>query len=151
LDFLTNIGLICALAGALAAQDSRQDFIDEQTAARAEVGVGPITWSRMVVAYAQKYADEPRGDCDLEHCGGPYGKNLVKGYGILSGRDSVKMWPGEKDNYDYCSNSCVGGECLNYTQVVWRNLVRLGCARVKCDNRRWSPILPAITDGERSY
>ncbi|KAK3435591.1 hypothetical protein EUGRSUZ_C00022 [Eucalyptus grandis] len=133
------------------AQDSRQDFIDEQAATRAEVGVGPMTWSRTAAAYAQKYADEPRGDCDLKHSGRPYGKNLVKGYGVLSSRDSVKMWAGEKDNYDYCSNSCVGGECLHNTQVVWRNSVRLGCARVKCDNGRWSTILPAITDGERLH
>jgi len=52
LDFLTINGLICALASVLAAQDSRQDFIDEQIAARAEVGVGPMTWSRTVAAYA---------------------------------------------------------------------------------------------------
>ncbi|KAK3430396.1 hypothetical protein EUGRSUZ_E01954 [Eucalyptus grandis] len=123
--------------GQIDAQDSRQDSIDEQTAARAEVGVGPMTWSRTVAAYAQKYADEPKGDCDLERSGGPYSKNL--------------MWAGEKDNYDYCSNSCVGGKCLHYTQVVWRNSVRLGCARVKCDNGRRSTILPAITDGERPY
>jgi pathogenesis-related protein 1 len=44
------------------------------------------------------------------------------------------MWVDEKPNYDYASNSCVGGECLHYTQVVWRNTLRIGAAKVRCNN-----------------
>ncbi|KAK9988777.1 hypothetical protein SO802_029016 [Lithocarpus litseifolius] len=44
------------------------------------------------------------------------------------------MWVAEKPKYDYNSNSCVGGECHHYTQVVWSNSVRLGCAKVRCNN-----------------
>ncbi|KAF8027876.1 hypothetical protein BT93_E0716 [Corymbia citriodora subsp. variegata] len=153
--FIHIIGLICALAGVSAAQNSRQDFVHEHNAARAEVGVGPISWNRTVAAYAQKYANERKGDCNLEHSRGPYGENLAEGYGVLSARDSVKMWAGEKDHYDYGSNSCVGGECLHYTQVVWRNSVHLGCARVKCDNGWWFVICsydpPGNYEGERPY
>ncbi|XP_030523317.1 basic form of pathogenesis-related protein 1-like [Rhodamnia argentea] len=154
--FIHITGLISSLsADVSAAQSSHQDFVDEHNAARAEVGVGPIAWNGTVAAYAQKYADERIGDCNLEHSGGPYGENLAEGYGVLSGRDSVKMWVGEKDNYDYDSNSCVGGECLHYTQVVWRKSVHLGCARVKCDNGWWFVICnyapPGNYEGERPY
>ncbi|KAJ0081016.1 hypothetical protein Patl1_11476 [Pistacia atlantica] len=104
------------------------------------VGVGPITWNYSVAAYAQNYVDQRRGDCDLDHSMGPYGENLAEGYGTLNGMDTVKMWVSEKPNYDYASNSCVGDECLHYTQVVWRKSTQLGCGRVKCQNGWWFVI-----------
>ena len=63
----------------------------------------------------------------------PFWAQKVETNGVL-GIDVVKLWVNEKANYDYNSNSCVGGECLHYTQVVWRNSVRLGCAKVRCNN-----------------
>jgi pathogenesis-related protein 1 len=77
-----------------------------------------------------------RGSCQLVHSGGPYGENLAWSSADLTVTAAVNMWVGEKPNYNYNSNSCVGGECLHYTQVVWRNSVRLGCAKVKCNNGR---------------
>ncbi|KAK3435587.1 hypothetical protein EUGRSUZ_C00017 [Eucalyptus grandis] len=101
--------------------------------------------------------DERRGDCGLAHSEGPYGENLAEGegHGVLNSRDSVTMWVEENDNYDPGSNSCVRGECLHYTQVLWRNSVHLGCARVKCDNGQWFVICsynpPSNYDGEWPY
>ena len=68
------------------------------------------------------------------HSGGPFGENIAWGSGDLKGTDAVNMWVDEKPNYDYNSNSCVGGECLHYTQVVWLNSVGLGCAKVQCNS-----------------
>ncbi|XP_031256903.1 basic form of pathogenesis-related protein 1-like [Pistacia vera] len=104
------------LAHILQAQYSHQDYVNAHNAIRAHVGVGPITWNYSVAAYTQNYADQRRGDCDLDHSMGPYGENLAEGYGNLNGVDAVKMWVSEKPNYDYASNSCVGHECLHYTQ-----------------------------------
>ncbi|KAK9988775.1 hypothetical protein SO802_029014 [Lithocarpus litseifolius] len=44
------------------------------------------------------------------------GENLAWGSRDLSGTAAVNMWVAEKPKYDYDSNSCVGGECLHYTQ-----------------------------------
>ncbi|KAK4856576.1 hypothetical protein QYF36_018911 [Acer negundo] len=79
------------------------------------------------VAHAQ-------GDCKLVHLGGPYGENIAWSSGDLTGTTVVKLWVDEKPKYNYNSNSCIGGECIHYTQVVWHNSVHLGCAKVKCDN-----------------
>ena len=112
-----------------------QDFIDEHNKARAEVGVGPITWNDTLAAYAQKYADSKIDTCEMVHSEGPYGENLAEGHGEMTGAQAVKFWVTEKDNYDYASNKCVGDdECGHYTQVVWRNSTRLGCASAKCKN-----------------
>ncbi|XP_047318483.1 pathogenesis-related leaf protein 6-like [Impatiens glandulifera] len=119
------------------AQNSPQDYVDAHNAARAQVGVGPIAWDENVAAFARSYASQRAGDCDLRHSGGPYGENLAQGTGDLTGRDAVNLWIGEKPFYNYGSNTCVGGECLHYTQVVWRNSVRLGCARVPCNGGGW--------------
>ncbi|XP_021776104.1 basic form of pathogenesis-related protein 1-like, partial [Chenopodium quinoa] len=126
---------ILAFAQLCNAQNSPQDYVDAHNAARAAVGVGNIQWTDdQVAAYAQQYANQRINDCALQHSQGQYGENLAGGSGELSGTDAVQMWVNEKANYDYNSNSCVGGDCLHYTQVVWRNSVRLGCARVQCNN-----------------
>ena len=118
------------------AQDSPDDYVNEHNAARSQVGVPNIVWDNTVAAFAQDYANQRQGDCNLIHSGGggKYGENLAGSSGDLSGDDAVTMWVGEKSNYDYNSNSCVGGECLHYTQVVWKNSVRVGCAKVRCNN-----------------
>ncbi|KAK4792902.1 hypothetical protein SAY86_023337 [Trapa natans] len=137
-------------------EKSYQDFVDTHNSIRAEVGVGPIAWNHTLAAYTQKYANERIQDCDMEHPSGtPYGQNQAVGYGEMTGEQAVKFWGTEKPNYDYESNKCVGGECMHYTQIVWRNSVHLGCARVKCTNG-WMYVIcsydpPGNYVGERPY
>ena len=116
------------------AQNSPQDYLNAHNAARARVGVGPMRWDAKVASYAQNYVNKLKVSCKLVHSGGPYGENLAWGSNDLSGTAAVNMWVAEKTKYDYNSNSCVGGECRHYTQVVWSNSVRLGCAKVRCNN-----------------
>ncbi|KAL6347789.1 hypothetical protein AAG906_026318 [Vitis piasezkii] len=78
------------------AQNSPQDYLDAHNVARAEVGVESLTWDDTVAAYAQNYANQRFGDCNLVHSGGPY--------------------------------------------VIWRNSLRLGCARVQCNSGGWFVI-----------
>ncbi|KAG2238103.1 hypothetical protein Bca52824_092676 [Brassica carinata] len=103
----------------LRAQDSPQDFLDAHNQARAAVGVDPLGWDETVAAYARDYANQRRGDCALEHSSGPYGEHFLE----------------QQADYDYGSNTCASGkQCGHYTQIVWKNSVRLGCAKVSCDN-----------------
>ncbi|KAM1760672.1 hypothetical protein ACFX12_003520 [Malus domestica] len=158
------VAVLCIVVMALSqvhpshAQNSQQDFLNAHKAARAQVNVPDIVWDNAVAAYAQNYANSRIGDCNLVHSNsnGTYGENLAKGSGSFTGVAAVNLWVAEKPNYDYNSNSCVGGQqCLHYTQVIWKNSVKLGCARVQCTNGWWfvtcnySP--PGNYVGQRPY
>ncbi|KAI3958836.1 hypothetical protein MKX01_023512 [Papaver californicum] len=115
------------------AQISPEDYLAPHNLARAAVNVTPLGWDDIVASYATDYAKQRADDCKLVHStGGPYGENLAMSTGDLAAGDAVNLWVDEKSNYDVESNSCQGGECLHYTQVVWRNTYRLGCASVNC-------------------
>ncbi|XP_010527028.1 PREDICTED: pathogenesis-related protein 1-like [Tarenaya hassleriana] len=129
--------LALVMAQTLQAQDSPQDYVNAHNRARAEVGVGPVSWDNTVAAFAQNYARQRAGDCRLIHSGGGgrYGENLAMSTGGLTGVDAVALWVNEKVDYDYNSNTCRPGKvCGHYTQVVWRNTVRIGCAKVRCNS-----------------
>ena len=134
----------------------KKAFLDAHNAIRAEVGVGPMTWNKTLENYAQKYANSRLSkNCEFEHSGGPYGENLAEGYGEMTG-DAVRYWATEKSKYDYASNSCAQNDiCGHYTQVVWRNSVRLGCATVNCGKGLVFSICnydpPGNYMGERPY
>ncbi|PSS02749.1 Basic form of pathogenesis-related protein like [Actinidia chinensis var. chinensis] len=147
--------MVLAMVHSSLAQNSPQDYLNAHNAARAAVGVGPIRWDNNLANYARNYANSRINDCNLVHSKGPYGENLAKGTPGLTGRDSVKMWVDEKKYYNYNSNSCIGGVCGHYTQVVWSRSVRVGCARVKCRNGWWFIICsydpPGNVIGQRPY
>ncbi|KAF7802774.1 pathogenesis-related leaf protein 6-like [Senna tora] len=142
MDFYTSsLALFCSTLFFLQishAQNSPQDYLDAHNVARAQVGVANITWDNTVATYALNYANSRKSDCRLVHSNGPYGENLAEGSGSFTGTAAVNLWVEEKPYYNYSANSCVGGQqCLHYTQVVWQNSVRLGCARVQCNNGWW--------------
>ncbi|EOA15870.1 hypothetical protein CARUB_v10007846mg [Capsella rubella] len=119
----------------LKAQDRPRDFLEAHNRARAEVGVGPLRWDEEVAAYARNYANERKGDCVMKHSSGPYGENIAWSSGSMTGVAAVDMWVGEQSDYDYDSNTCAWDkQCGHYTQVVWRNTEKLGCAKVRCKN-----------------
>ena len=110
-----------------------------------------------MAAYAQQYADQRIKNCALQHSGGSYGENIaVGGRGDFSGTDAVQLWVNEKGDYDYDSNSCAGEQCGHYTQVVWHNWIRVGCAsRVQCSSGQFFMTCnydpPGNHIGERPY
>ncbi|KAL2476820.1 CAP superfamily protein [Forsythia ovata] len=95
----------------------------------------PLSYGKnTLAAYAYKYATHRSADCAMEHSEGPYGENLAAGSWNVSAKEAVEMWIEEKKFYNKKSNTCDGGECLHYTQVVWADTHWVGCARVKCQD-----------------
>ncbi|PON86804.1 Cysteine-rich secretory protein, allergen V5/Tpx-1-related [Trema orientale] len=133
----TGIVLGLAIIQTSNAQDTPQDYLDAHNSARDEYCIDELRSDDKLASYAEQYASKHINDCNLVHSGGPYGENLAWSGGELSGVDAVKMWVNEKVNYDENSNTCALGKvCGHYTQVVWRNSVRLGCAKVRCNGNK---------------
>ena len=124
----------------LTAQEVRQ-VLTAHNKIRAEVDVGPLAWSEKLAIYAQEWADHlastsrrmehrPRsGTWKQEH-----GENLFMGtagyYGVA---DAVSTWGREKSAYhgkpiDMSTLYTYG----HYTQLVWKNTKKIGCAKVEC-------------------
>lgn len=139
------------------AQNFSQDCLTPHNTARAEVRVPPLTWSTTLENYARDYANKRIGDCSLVHSNGRYGENLAWSSGELSCSAAVRLWVAEKAYYNYNSNSCAAGRvCGHYTQVVWRNTVNVGCARVRCNNNKGTFVIcsyspPGNYVGQRPY
>ncbi|GAB4838374.1 hypothetical protein Ancab_027908 [Ancistrocladus abbreviatus] len=112
----------------------RTEFLAAHNAARKEVGVGPLAWDETLEAYAKEYAKTRSADCQPVHSGGPYGENLVLSSTPLSPAATTQYWIDEKRFYNHDTNTCNGGECRHYTQLVWRASTHLGCANATCTN-----------------
>ncbi len=93
----------------------------------ASPAIPPLVWSSQVASVAQAYAKK----CVFQHSGGSYGENLFASSGNSTPASVVKDWASEASGYDYATGAC-SGVCGHYTQVVWRDSVRLGCGMANC-------------------
>ncbi|KAH9806036.1 SCP domain-containing protein [Citrus sinensis] len=90
--------------------------------------------------YARWWANQRKADCKLQHSfpedNFKLGENIFWGSGSTwTPRDAVSVWAGEEKYYTYATNTCQEGQqCGHYTQIVWKNTRRIGCARVVCDS-----------------
>lgn len=100
----------------------------------------PLAWNFQLEKYARWWAGQRKGDCKLQHSfpedDFKLGENIFWGSGSAwRPLDAVTSWASEVKYYTYATNSCEAGQmCGHYTQIVWRNTQRMGCARVVCDN-----------------
>ena len=152
---LKRLLLICCLVPTLSAQALDVDA-DRMVAAhnrwRETVGAPPLAYSPELAASAQKWANHLKqsNQCRMQHSkpNGRYGENLYWASAIkwsdgrrelqkVSPKKVVDDWASERANYDYKNNSCATGKmCGHYTQVVWKNTTRVGCAVAVCDDSR---------------
>ena len=111
-------------------------IVAAHNAVRAAVSPAPATplpqmqWSEEDAAVARAYAAK----CVFAHNAqrGQRGENIYASGGTgKTPNDVVQNWASESKNYTYATNQC-SGVCGHYTQVVWRESVKLGCAAQKC-------------------
>jgi pathogenesis-related protein 1 len=142
---------------------------DEINRVRAAVGVAPLRWNASLAATAQNWASSctdqaaPSGLIDYNgsrSSGYPYtiGETLF-GQSGSSGTpvqiQAVNAWSSEAAAYDAATGSC-SGNCLHYTQVVWRSTLEVGCGVAVCPQLAYRHTVvcnwaPAGNSGGKAY
>ncbi|MBA0792761.1 hypothetical protein Gohar_017233 [Gossypium harknessii] len=123
---------------------SNADFLSTHNAVRLLIGHSPLTWNDTIAYFAEQWARKRVNDCELIHSGGPYGENLFWGGSPTdwSPTTVVKIWAAEKAFYDPKSNSCAKNHmCGHYTQIVWKDTLRVSCASVKWNNNKGTYVI----------
>jgi uncharacterized protein YkwD len=131
-------------------QADKQTILDAHNDARCGVTpaatvMPPLVWDARLEATAQVWANAcvdaaaPTGLIDhnpLRSNGHPFsvGENIYAAYpGPASPLQAVVLWVNERVDYNLADNTCtLGKACGHYTQVVWANTRRVGCARSYC-------------------
>lgn len=144
-DFVNNENSIVNVQEDVNMTDEKQMIVDMHNNARADVGVThQLVWSDLIANDAQSYADTLAQSGAFEHdpknhggyVNGLYGENLYASTAPLDKNQlavAVKAWIDEKAYYHYGkvgdANTCDAGEqCGHYTQVIWENSSKVGCA-----------------------
>lgn len=138
-------------------------LLAEHNRVRAQVGVKALKWSDDLSKYAEKWADYlAENSCSLQHRPAKgkwkqkYGENLYMGTANFLGLlYSVKSWENEKKRYrqgPVDKNTLISAG--RYTQVVWKDTERVGCAKAICSGNmivvcNYDP--PGNMVGEKAY
>lgn len=131
------------------------DMLAAHNAVRARLKLHPLIWSGKLAGHAQEWADHLLAEDQFAHRSKPrYGENLFSIAGIpASPARVVDAWASESQDYDYHSNKC-RKLCGHYTQLVWRETTKVGCAVARSPRREvwvcnYDP--PGNYVGERPY
>lgn len=116
--------------GSKVSQAEAQQIVAFHNKARAEVGVGGMTWSPEIAAFAQQWADHLARTGRFEHrprAQQRYGENLAAAQAIVAG---MNMWYGEKKLFPagvaFSMRLMPAG---HYTQMVWRGSTKIGAGK----------------------
>jgi pathogenesis-related protein 1 len=117
-----------AVSGSMSKKEFSREMLHAHNNVRAEAGLPPLEWSGELATFAQKWANSLIAAKRTAHSDkSPYGENILA-TGLGSTPFSVVTeWASESQQYTYRTNAC-NGDCGHYTQLVWRNTRKVGCA-----------------------
>ncbi|XP_071691674.1 pathogenesis-related protein 1B-like [Rutidosis leptorrhynchoides] len=121
---------ILHLSHAHDAGNSQEDYVSVHNCIRKVLNIPPLQYDPALEQAAQAWADQ-RKDCKLIHSD-KCGENMAYGPS-LNITYAVQMWLDERRDYDCKENKCKK-MCGHYTQIVWKNTQRVGCARSPCSD-----------------
>jgi uncharacterized protein YkwD len=109
-------------------------FLDAHNVLRARNCAPSLAWSDELEQVARAWAAslKARG-CVLEHSANRYGENLAAStQGTLDPVGVTALWYAELSKYDF-KHPAFSMATGHFTQLVWSNTRRLGCASVTCN------------------
>ena len=121
-------------------------YLTLQNFERAEVGVPPLQWNRMLADHALSYAGELARTGDLAHAPregrGIERENLSKGLMGWGPRQMVHNWIAEKANFTpgaFPNVSTTGdwASVGHYSQIIWPATTEVGCGMAAGGGFQW--------------
>ncbi|CAM6095991.1 unnamed protein product [Calypogeia fissa] len=127
--------MLCFVAAARA--QTASDWLTPHNTAREALNVGELdlVWDSALEFYATNWAQHQAtsDNCNVTISAGPFGENIHWDNSATLPSDAVQSWVNQQQWYNYATNACAAGEiCLDYTQIVWKTTVALGCGQVSC-------------------
>lgn len=129
---LTASLLILTTNACIALTEVEQQLLTTHNQLRKQHQSPPLHWDAKLAQYAQNYAEQ----CQFRHSKGPYGENLATGY--ATPKKAVQIWYDESKLYSY-QRPGFSMDTGHFTQLVWKNSTKLGCAMVSCDGKNGTP------------
>jgi pathogenesis-related protein 1 len=123
--------------GPFAETGKMEGFVTAHNEVRQTVGVPDLSWDSELAEEADSWTlSLAADDCAFEHnFGSPFGENLYWSSFNSDAQTVVSAWASEVDDYDYDANDCAPGrQCGHYTQIVWDETERVGCAMNPCED-----------------
>ncbi|KAM7260889.1 hypothetical protein ACFE04_026364 [Oxalis oulophora] len=115
-----------------------KEYLAAHNKVRAKFGLPKFEWNETLVAHAQNWANIRRHDCNIKHSNGDYGENIFWGnFTHWTPSEIVQSWASESAYYNVETNQCKRQRiCGHYTQIIWRDSERVGCASIECDHKK---------------
>ena len=102
---------------------------------REELNLPPLKWSDELEKSAKMWAQNlGESGMELMHSDDGFGENLAMNAGFISNPEHVvNLWASEKEYFDFTEKKCNTnlGDCGHYTQIIWKDTRRVGCALVQ--------------------
>ncbi|KAK7132757.1 hypothetical protein R3I93_019102 [Phoxinus phoxinus] len=134
-----RIWAILSLANGQLTEQEKATIVDMHNKLRSQVQpsaafMQKVEWDETLRVVAEAYATKCiwEHNPDLEEL--TLGENLFASLGPFNATKAMVDWFGENVDYDYEKNVCpVDKMCGHYTQMVWADSNKIGCATHLCD------------------
>ena len=122
-------------------------MLEAHNECRASLNLPPLIWSKRLAKKSLKWANKlkRKNSCLYKHSPNSQRKNIGeniawnKGYSMQP-REVAEYWISEQEYFDFDKRICKEkvDYCGHYTQIIWRDTKKVGCAMVECgDEQVW--------------
>jgi pathogenesis-related protein 1 len=124
-----------------------QGMIEAHNECRESLNLPPLVWSKKLAKKSLKWAKKLKRDnyCLYKHSPKENRENIGEniswnqGYSMQP-REVAEFWISEQKYFDFDTRICKTDidSCGHYTQIIWRDTKKVGCAIVQCgDEQVW--------------
>ncbi|XP_051736799.1 peptidase inhibitor 16 [Ctenopharyngodon idella] len=134
-----GLWVILSLAAGQLTEQEKSTIVDMHNELRSQVHpsaafMQKVVWDETLRLVAESYATKCTWDHNPELEDLTMGENLFVTNGPFNATKAMLNWFGEYVDYNYENNSCPEDKmCGHYTQMVWADSNRIGCAAQLCD------------------